>query len=46
MVGGWVVAHVIIVSAQSKELDFGPVGTGEWGLGLGLDKNVQKDIKI
>ena len=38
------VAHVIIVSAQSKELgfwvlrlglsqDLGPVGTGDWGLG-------------
>ena len=51
---GWV-AHVIIVSAQSKELGFwvfytwsdlrvriwclGPVGTGDWGLGLGLDNN-------
>ena len=34
---GGVVAHVIIVSAQSKELDLGPVGTGDWGLGLGLD---------
>ena len=43
---GWVVAHVIIVSAQSKELgfwflvflDLEPIGTGDWGLGLGLDK--------
>ena len=50
---GWVVAHVIIVSAQSKNWDFGffrlgltlgsdfgPVGTGDWGLGLGLDNKL------
>ena len=47
-------AHVIIVSAQSKELgfgvfrlgltlesDLGSVGTGDWGLGLGLDNDME-----
>ena len=50
--GAVVVAHVIIVSAQSKELgfwvfktwsDLGLSGTGDWGLGLGLD-NVTKNF--
>ena len=45
--GGGVVAHVIIVSAPVQRIgflgfldlgqDLGPVGTGDWGLGLGLD---------
>ena len=45
-------AHVIIVSAQSKELgfwvfrlgqDLGPAGTGDWGLGLGLDNTISSE---
>ena len=50
------VAHVIIVLAQSKELSFGffrlgltfedlgPVGTGDWGLG-DLDSDLTIDIQ-
>ena len=51
------VAHVIIVSAQSKELSFwvfrldltlkdlGPVGTGDWGLG-DLDSGLTISLKL
>ena len=35
---------MIIVSAQSKELGFQVLGTGDWGLGLGLD-NIEMSLR-